>query len=1230
MKDKSDCCDCCAGIQAATPVPIANRPGLPAIAYRAGTHSAFLDSMLAQLTQQTVDDTGDRPLRTLSVRSPDDPSIAFLDAFATLADVLTFYQERIANEGFLRTATERQSVVELARLVGYRPRPGVAAGTYLAYTLEASAQVTILAGSRVQSVPGPGELPQTFETSDDLAARGEWNVLTPRQTRPPDPASFTTVTSDDVPVYLKGITTGLNPGDPLLVDLGDQQELFRVVSVAPDSLADRTQVGLRPWRATSTRPAPLLPEPEMALPGMFEDPAALLDLITRSSDLEAAGVQPQGVIAGRVIEVLGALRSSLGLGLSGEALHEYLRDVVLTALDTELGRAMRGRRGPLARWLSQVVLEFRQIVERESAVRDAQAVAVPPARPVPQPARSTTIGAVLPDLARPVSVPPSGPLRLKRGLRDSLGAHSDTIPGLLVAMRPDLGQTLYDAWRAVPSTPPAFLQVYALRIRAAAFGSTAPPQPVLDSRGAVIGSREWTLYRAAGDQVPETFQVVMQLPLSPHGGLALSPQPEDTVHTTVAVGNVAQTATPTLQELYDGDFPIDLPQAGEQVLFTLQDIALSPPTPASLVVEFVQRGMRFETTLEVAPTRPRATWSSQGSDPTEVCVEQVVTGPAGHTASFLQVSIDGTVLAPTGRVPTEQADVISLDAVYPAVAPDGWIVVDRPGSSGSPPDDDLIISQVKGARETARADYGLTAKVTSVQLDQPWLTFGPGGDTFGVIRGTAVYAQSEALELADVPLDPVADPVCGGEIPLDRLYEGLQPGRWLIVSGERTDVAGTPPGNSTAGGVPVSGVPAVELAMLGGIRQEYDPSEPGSFTLSTLVLANPLAYCYRRDTMTIYGNVIEATHGETRNEVLGSGDASQANQAFALKQKPLTYVAASTPTGSQSTLAGYVDGIRWQEADSPVALSPTDRTYVTKTDDQDVTTVVFGDGVEGARLPTGQENVTAVYRFGVGAVGNLQAGQLSLLGTRPQGVSAVTNPLPSTGGADREDRDQARRNAPLGVTSLDRVVSVQDYADFARTFAGIGKASASQLADGRHSLVHLTIAGEDDIPIDPVSPLYRNLRAALAEFGDPYQPFQIDPRRLLLLVIEARVRLDADRLWEERAPVIRQAVFDRFSFARRDLGQDVARGEVIAAIQDVPGVSYVDLDLLDTVDEQQVIDELTAANPGAIGAGLRLRHRIRAHLARVNPAPPPQIIPAELVILRSSVPDTLAITEISA
>jgi len=63
----------------------------------------------------------------LKTRDPSDPAIALLDSWALVADVLSFYQERIANEGYLRTALERRSVLELARLIGYQLRPGVAA-----------------------------------------------------------------------------------------------------------------------------------------------------------------------------------------------------------------------------------------------------------------------------------------------------------------------------------------------------------------------------------------------------------------------------------------------------------------------------------------------------------------------------------------------------------------------------------------------------------------------------------------------------------------------------------------------------------------------------------------------------------------------------------------------------------------------------------------------------------------------------------------------------------------------------------------------------------------------------------------------------------------------------------------------------------------------------------------------------------------------------------------------
>ena len=76
------------------------------------------------------------PLAGLRTRDDDDFTIGLIDAFACAADVLTFYQERIANESYLRTATERVSLQEMGKLIGYRLRPGVAAETWLAFALE--------------------------------------------------------------------------------------------------------------------------------------------------------------------------------------------------------------------------------------------------------------------------------------------------------------------------------------------------------------------------------------------------------------------------------------------------------------------------------------------------------------------------------------------------------------------------------------------------------------------------------------------------------------------------------------------------------------------------------------------------------------------------------------------------------------------------------------------------------------------------------------------------------------------------------------------------------------------------------------------------------------------------------------------------------------------------------------------------------------------------------------
>lgn len=933
-------CDCCRGPQVLTPARHANRYGLPQLHYRAGTYASFFSTMQARLSSTDYPE-----LAALKTREADDPAMALLDAWACTADVLTFYQERIANEGYLRTATERRSVLELARLVGYALRPGVAATAYLAYTLDrnADAPVTIPAGARANSIPGPGENMQAFETAEDLEARRAWNNLAPRLTQPQTPDSIKARG-----LYLQGTATRLKANQPLLVDWGTgKPQLLRIDAVDEDATLQRTRVVLR---------------------------------------------------------------------------------------------------------LKQAVAAAQQQTDGEGQL----------------------LGDVIDALLAPPSLPPASARQLERDVATAYGKGADAVPHLLTSLQPRLKQLLYASWQALPPRVPQPVRVYALRVAAAPFGHNAPLRQ------------------------------------------------------------------------------IDFDDTHKRAVFAEWNV--SDP------------------------------WNGGANEPP----------PPGLAAAAAST--------PEFHLPTR----LFLDGEYD-IAPDSWIAIEKP-------DGKHIVTTAQQQRHRSFAGYGLSGK--TVQLDLPkeaaWLA--EDDDDFAPVRRTLVYGGSEALTLAE---EPIPEPVQGAQIELGALVEDLAPGRWLIVSGERSDVL--------AAGQPVAGIRVAELVMLAGVtqavRQSGGRAQQGDTTHTGLSLSAPLAYQYKRDTVTIYGNVIKASHGATVGEVLGAGDATRPLQQFALRQPPLTYVSAPTVSGVASTLALRVNDVLWHEADSLAALGPQDRKYITRNDDDGKTTVIFGNGVHGARLPTGVENVKAVYRNGIGKGGNVKAGQISLLQTRPLGVQEVNNPLRAGGGADPEDRDQARSNTPLALLALDRLVSTSDYADFSRTFGGVAKASATRMTDGRQQLVHVTIAGVDDAPIDASSDLYRNLFAALHRYGDPWLAVALAVRERLALVVSAGVRVAADYRWDDVEPQVRAAMLAAFGFQHTGLGRDLLLSDAIVAMQRVRGVEWVDVLTFDTVSESTVLSGIDKSLAGQLG----LRQRIQVLAAQPSAAGP---LPAQLAYLSADVPDTLILQEI--
>jgi hypothetical protein len=147
---------------------LTNRPGQNELQYRIGTFATFREAMLREAAARPE-------LAALTARQSDDFGVALVEMWAYLADILTLYQERYVQEAYLRTAVHRDSLTRLAALLAYRPRPGVAAETHVAFTVEAETPVALEPGIRIQSVPGPGEDPRKYETVEPVVARQALN-----------------------------------------------------------------------------------------------------------------------------------------------------------------------------------------------------------------------------------------------------------------------------------------------------------------------------------------------------------------------------------------------------------------------------------------------------------------------------------------------------------------------------------------------------------------------------------------------------------------------------------------------------------------------------------------------------------------------------------------------------------------------------------------------------------------------------------------------------------------------------------------------------------------------------------------------------------------------------------------------------------------------------------------------------------------------------------------------
>jgi predicted phage baseplate assembly protein len=318
-----------------------------------------------------------------------------------------------------------------------------------------------------------------------------------------------------------------------------------------------------------------------------------------------------------------------------------------------------------------------------------------------------------------------------------------------------------------------------------------------------------------------------------------------------------------------------------------------------------------------------------------------------------------------------------------------------------------------------------------------------------------------------------------------------------------------------------------------------------------LELDRPLERTYVPASVRVNANVAPATHGESWTETLGGGDARRAWTRLALSNAPLTYVRAPTPSGGRSTLTVRVGGVEWLQVDTLHGRTPGELVYTVRHGDDGSATVEFGPS---SRPPSGTANITAAYQVGLGQAGNVAAGAISVPLSRPLGLRALSNPVAATGGADPEPADDARRNAPLPIKAMGRVVSQEDFRSFAAAFAGIAKARADAVWNGERRAVHLTVATESGAPVTPGDRTIGDLIAAIDAARHAETPVIVAGYDEVRFGLRAALEVDPRHDAETVLTAARDALLAAFSFGSRELAAPVRAGDVVAALHAVAGV----------------------------------------------------------------------------
>jgi hypothetical protein len=266
-------------------------------------------------------------------------------------------------------------------------------------------------------------------------------------------------------------------------------------------------------------------------------------------------------------------------------------------------------------------------------------------------------------------------------------------------------------------------------------------------------------------------------------------------------------------------------------------------------------------------------------------------------------------------------------------------------------------------------------------------------------------------------------------------------------------------------------------------------------------------------------------------------------------------------------------GQQWQNEFDLLGSIDSQPVFLVEIERDNSVFVRFGDGEYGMAPETGA-SFQALYRVGNGTAGNIGRNSLAHVLTDAIGISAITNPLPGSGGVDPETMEHIRQQAPYAFRSQLRAVTEDDYGTMAQQDPAIREAHGTLRWTGSWYTAFTSIDAASDLGATPALITATKSRLNLLRMAGV--DLDAEAAHLVGLRIEMSICVDEDYfqtdVWDAVVRLFTtgdlcDGTLGLLNAQNFTFGQTLYTSPFVAAAQKVDGVSSAQITVFQRMDD---------------------------------------------------------------